>query len=216
MTVIPRSSPYPSPSANAGSLSRWYSQPNHIELIGEKNTVASFLRPVAAEYTIPMTTGRGYCSLPPRYEMAQRYKASGKEKLILLLVSDFDPDGEEIAASFARFMRDDFGVADIHPNKVALKAEHVERFNLPPGMKAKKGSSTYQRFVDAHGQNVFELEALPPETLQQLVREAIEGVLDRDAFAAEIEAERNDAVFLANARQLTLDALPELHLDDSE
>ncbi len=192
------------------------SQPNHIELVGEKNTIASILKPIAMEYTIPMTIGRGYCSLPPRHAMAERYEASGKEKLILLMVSDFDPDGEEIAASFARSMRDDFDVADIHPIKVALTAEHVKRFNLPPGMTAKKGSSSYERFTKAHGQHVYELEALPPETLQQVIRESIEAVIDRDAYAAEIEVEREDAVFLADARQSVVEALQDLDLEGNE
>ena len=75
------------------------SQPNHLEIVGEKNTVAPTLRPVAEAYGIPLTTGRGYCSLPPRAAIAERYRRSGKEKLVLLLVTDFDPDGEEIAES---------------------------------------------------------------------------------------------------------------------
>jgi hypothetical protein len=188
------------------------SQPNHIELIGEKNTVASILRPVASEYMIPLTTGRGYCSLPPRHAMAERFRRSGKDILILLIVSDFDPDGEEIASSFARSMRDDFAVKDIHPIKVALTAEQVERFSLPPGGKAKAGSSSFKRFVSKYGHNVFELEALPPETLQQLVREAIEGVIDRDAYAAEIAAERQDAVELSLVRQQVVAALQGLDM----
>lgn len=188
------------------------SQPNHIELVGEKNTVASILRPVAGEYTIPLTTGRGYCSLPPRHAMAERFFASGKDKLILLLVSDFDPDGNEIASSFARSMRDDFGVEHVYPIKVALTDEQVKRFRLPPGMKAKASSSRCAKFVDEHGHDVFELEALPPETLQQVVREAIEGVIDRDAFAAEIKAEESDAVFLAGVRKSVVGALQGLDL----
>lgn len=189
------------------------SQPNHIELVGEKNTVASILRPVAGEYTLPFTTGRGYCSLPPRHAMAQRFFKSGKEKLILLLVSDFDPDGNEIAASFARSMRDDFGVAKVHPIKVALTQEQVDRFKLPPGMKAKASSSRCAKFVDEHGHDVFELEALPPETLQQVVREAIEAVIDREAYAAEIKAEEADAVFLAGVRKSVVVALQDLDIE---
>ena len=72
------------------------SQPNHIELVAEKNTVAPVVMPVAREYCIPTTIGRGYCSLPPRAAMVERYQRSGKERFILLVVSDFDPDGEPI------------------------------------------------------------------------------------------------------------------------
>ncbi len=112
------------------------SQPSHIEILAEKNTIAPVIRPVAMEYTIPLTSGRGYCSLPPRKAMAERFQRSGKDKLVLLIATDFDPDGEEIAASFARSMRDDFGIEDVAPIKVALTAEQVQRFNLPPVMQA--------------------------------------------------------------------------------
>jgi len=99
------------------------SQPNHIELVAEKNTVAPVVMPVAQEYCVPTTIGRGYCSLPPRAAMVERYHRSGKEQFILLVVSDFDPDGEEIAHSLARSLRDDFGVDRIEPVKVALTAD---------------------------------------------------------------------------------------------
>ena len=117
------------------------SQPNQIELIAEKNTVASVLRHTAAKYRLPMVSGRGYCSGPPRHAIAERFRASGKQKLVLLMVGDFDPDGEDICHSFARSMRDDFGIASVHPIKVALTAEQVERVSLPPLMKAKKGAN---------------------------------------------------------------------------
>lgn len=71
------------------------SQPNQIEIVWEKNTVASIIRPVAMEYCIPFTIGRGYSSLPPRKKMADRFKRSGKEKLIVLVLSDHDPEGAE-------------------------------------------------------------------------------------------------------------------------
>jgi len=35
----------------------------------------------------------------------------------VLIVSDFDPDGEEIAQSFARSLRDDFSISTIKPVK---------------------------------------------------------------------------------------------------
>src|SRR5262249_46308333 len=93
------------------------SQPNHIEIVGEKNTVASIIEPIAMEFCIPLTIGRGYSSLPPRYEMARRYRMSGRERLILVVLSDFDPEGEDIAHSFARSMRDDFGVYQVEAVK---------------------------------------------------------------------------------------------------
>ena len=54
------------------------SQPNHIEIIGEKNKIQSIIEPVAMDFYIPLTIGRGYCSRPPRYEMAQRFRRTSR------------------------------------------------------------------------------------------------------------------------------------------
>ena len=183
------------------------SQPNHIEIVGEKNTIASIIRPVAGKYCIPVTIGRGYCSLRPRYDIAQRFLNSGKDKLVLLILSDFDPDGEEIAHSLARSLRDDFDITKIEPVKVALTTDQAEEFDLPPAMKAKTGSVNYDRFALEHGDEIWELESLAPETLQQLLTEAIDSVIDTEVFNHEIDQEQADAVKLEGVRSIVLNAL---------
>jgi hypothetical protein len=127
------------------------SQPNHVEILGEKNTVAGVLQPIAEEYCIPITTGRGYSSLPPRYQMSQRFKKSGKSKLILLVLSDFDPEGDNIPESFARSMRDDFGIQSIVPIKVALTYEQTQTMNLVTDQltKPKKKNQPHQGLREA-------------------------------------------------------------------
>jgi hypothetical protein len=178
------------------------SQPNHIEVIGEKNTIMNVIRPICMNYCVPYSIGRGYCSLDPRAKLVRRFTQSGKEKLVLLALSDFDPDGEEIAHSFARSLRDDFCIDEgrIIPVKVALSLEQVEELALPPIMTAKEGSANYDRFVEAYGAQVHELEAAPPGELQRFLSEAIHAVLDVELYNAEVEAERRDASYLAAAR----------------
>jgi hypothetical protein len=186
------------------------SQPNHIEIIGEKNTIAGAIQPVAMEYTIPYTIGRGYSSLPPRHDMAVRFRRSGKEKLILLVLSDFDPEGEDIGRAFAQSMRDDFGITNIVPIKVALTGLQVDELNLPPMMTAKKTSSRRAGFVRKHGEHVFELESIPPAPLQQLLRDGINDAIDVDAFNAEIDREMRDAAFLDTVRRRAHEMLGDL------
>jgi hypothetical protein len=178
------------------------SQPNHIEIVGEKNTVENIIGPVAMEYCIPYTIGRGYSSLSPRKKLNDRFRRSGKEKLILLFASDFDPEGEDIPHSFARSMRDDFGIDmdRIVAVKVALTAEQVRRFCLPPKMKAKDGSR-HDRFVEKYGDDVFELEALPPADLRLLLRASIERFLDITAYNREVEREKEDAAKIESIRR---------------
>lgn len=189
------------------------SQPHHVEIVIEKLTVEGSVTNVAAGFCIPYTVGRGFCSLDPRYKMLQRFEKSGKDKLVVLIMSDFDPEGEEICMSFARSMRDDFGVTGILPKKVCLTHEQVLEKNLQnwvpakkgnekeKGSRKKKGSSNFDKFFAKTGNDhAFELEALPSAERSRLLREAILSVLDNDAYNAEVEAEAQDAAKLRGLR----------------
>ena len=181
------------------------SQPNWIELLVEKNTVASQVKSVAGKYTIPMTSGRGYSSLPPRKDMVERFNDSGRDCLIVIVVSDFDPEGEDIPGSFGVSLRDDFHIADdkLRIVKAALTADQVQSLDLHEGQLSKETSSRYQRFVNAHGDRAWELESLTSDQLREIVEAAIRGVLDIEAFEAEVERERNEQIELeAKRRQL--------------
>jgi len=190
------------------------SQPNHIEIIGEKNTVMKTIQKAANEFCIPVTSGRGFSSLAPRYEMAERFRKSGKQSLVVIIVSDFDPDGEEIAQSFARSMRDDFKIKSIQPIRAALTYEQVKTFNLKQGGEAKQGSTNYDKFVEKYGKTVYELEALHPKELHDIIIQIIESVINKDLFQKEIDKEKEDAAILSVYRQSALLYLNQLSVDD--
>ena len=191
-------------------------QSSHVEIVLEKNALRTVIESVGREYCIPVTTGRGFSSLSPRYEMVQRYRRSGKARLVLLMLTDFDPDGEEIAASFARSLRDDFGLRAVHPIKVALTAEDVRNHNLPSDMDAKESSPNYEKFVRQYGTKVVELDAAPVELLQDHLRKAIESVIDVKEFNAQIELERKDAAYVEAYRRTVLEAIQGVRGVDGE
>jgi len=174
------------------------SQPDHVELVIEKLTLQGIVQPIANKFCLPMTIGRGYCSIEPRYEIVQRFKRSGKDRLKLIVCADFDPDGDEIAHSFARSIRDDFGIEDFVAVKGMLRRDQIAKWNLPPNFEsAKKTSSNYTTFVSRYkSETVWELEAIPPTVLQQSLTESIESAIDLDLFNQELERERQDSVEL--------------------
>jgi hypothetical protein len=124
-------------------------------------------------------------------------------------LSDFDPEGEDIPHAIVRCLRDDHGIDEgrLVAVKVALRREQVRALRLPPQMKAKETSSRCEKFVEQHGEDVYELEAVPPERLQTILRNGIDGVLDVDAFNAEIDQERQDTADLERIRQSLLSRL---------
>lgn len=194
------------------------SQPNWVELVSEKNTAAGDIQPVASKYCIPMTSGRGYSSLPPRYAMAQRFERSGAEKLIIIIVSDFDPDGERIAESFGRSMRDDFGL-EVHPIKATLTHQQTIDFGLKFGMdveaKSSKNKAWFQRRYGKDAK-AFEVDALETDHLQRIVEDVICSVIDVDAFNHEVEAEKRDAAYLECLRERAMRLIGDIELDEED
>jgi len=188
------------------------SQPNHVELLVEKNTVASALRKVAAKYTLPMTSGRGYSSLPPRKAMVDRFRASGKEKLIVIVVSDFDPEGQDIPNAFGLSLRDDFNIApdELVIIKAALTHQQTQELDLHEGQMAKEDSARYQRFVDAYGERCWELEAIPTDTLRGIVDGTIQRTIDMDAFRREVGIQQQEQRELKELRRRVPDLLSEM------
>lgn len=184
------------------------SQPNHIEVVAEKNTVQQVLRSVCSDYTIPLTISRGFCSGPPRQGIADRYVKSGKDHLILIVLTDHDPDGTAIAESLAASMKSEFGIGLLEAHRAALTHDHVKRLKLPPSTEqAKRSSTNYDKFVKRFGTNVYELEAVAPATLQQMLRDKIDSVIDRQAFQHEVEQEQRDAAEIANVRARAMAAI---------
>jgi hypothetical protein len=192
---------------------RMQGQPNHIEIVGEKLTVEGIVRPVAARFCIPYTIGRGYSSLPPRKAMYDRYRKSGKTKLVMLFLGDHDPEGWDIATTFAKSMRDDFGVQDIAAIKVGLKPEQVRQLALPPNADAKPSSSRFKKFAARFGPAAYEPEAVSPDTLQGWLDEAVRSVIDIDLFNAQVEAEKQDSATLAAFKQASVDYLKTLRVE---
>ena len=181
-------------------------QPNQVELLVEKNTVAATLRSVALKYRMPMTSGRGYSSLPPRYQMFKRLENSGRENLVVIAVTDHDPEGMDIPRAFADSIIEDFGLA---PERImvvpaALRSSQIQSLNLHEGQLAKRDSSRYKAYAEKYGERVWELEAVPPERLREIVEETIQEALDIDLFDEELKTEREEQEQLRKEKQKIL------------
>jgi len=189
------------------------SQPNHVEIVLEKNTLQNILRPVAMNFCIPFTSGRGMTSTRPVYNIAKRYRQSGKQGLAIIAVGDLDPDGDAIVQSLDTRLRYEYKVPKLSVVKAALTMDQVRELGLPKSFETAhdKKSSHKARYLERYGEDgfIWELEALPPMTLQRLVTQAIDLVIDRKAFNHEVTEEKKDAAHNAAVREIVLRTLRE-------
>jgi hypothetical protein len=184
-------------------------QPNHVEVICEKNAVYHMVLRVTKRYQLPTSSGRGFNSIDPWHDLYERYTQSRKQRLIVIVLSDFDPEGEMIPQVGGRTLRDDFGVTDLQIIKAGVTREQVEEYRLPPQNFAKETSSNYEWFLGRNrgDDTVYELEALEPEAMLRDLEDVIRSVLDIDLFNREATIEQQEAVHLVAMQRAAAKAL---------
>ena len=85
---------------------------------------------------------------------------------------------------------------DIEIVRLALNWDQVEQWQ-PPENPAKDTDARFAAYADKYGESSWELDAIEPRTLAELVTDAVQGLLDTDAWdeAVEKEDEMRDELF---------------------
>ena len=139
-----------------------------------------------------LNTHRGGAGMSATHEIARRALARDAPT-VLLHVGDFDPSGVSIFSAMAEdaaaFVGSDrvIHTLEIIPVRVALTAVQVETYDLPtaPAKVSDTRSCTWSG-------GTCQLEALPPDALAGLVREAIGEWFDFDILADHVGAEADE------------------------
>lgn len=109
----------------------------------------------------------------------------------MLYAGDFDATGEDIPRDLATRLN-----GDVRVERIALTAEQVERFDLPP-QPGKRSDSRSAAFESEHGRLVqVELDALPPNELRALYRDALEPLWDVSKYEHVKEREETERTAL--------------------
>jgi hypothetical protein len=165
-------------------------QPHHIEVVAEKNTLVNIISPVCGEYHVPLSTTRGFGSVPCWDKISKRFKASGKDQLVIVIISDYDPEGLELANDAVRTLRDIFGLP-VKYLRVGVTREQVDELGLVEDSNPGKVESKHlESFIETTGSDkTWECEALPPEYLRKALRVALESAMDTEILNRTEEAE---------------------------
>lgn len=110
------------------------SQPNHVEVLVEKNTVYHMAVQVTRRYQVTTRSARGLNSIDSFHDVAEAFRDSGKRKLVLVVLSDYDPEGELIPHDAGRRLRDDFGIPQeqVEVYKAGVTRDQIRKYPLPP------------------------------------------------------------------------------------
>jgi len=135
---------------------------HQIELWVEKDAIRMPAEHLAAKYKISIQVLRGFGSLSMYRKALKRASKSHVRKI--LYVGDFDPSGVHIEQVVGREM-------GIEIQRVAITPEQARRYKLPP-IGVNRRDSRVGSYIQAHGNNAWELEALRPRTFLKILEEA--------------------------------------------
>lgn len=196
-TVIPNAWESPAQIVRAAAeqfrIDRWEGQPCYVEVMVEKDALSGILEPVCRDLHVRFTANKGYSSSSAMYETGKRIARmeDGVEEIHIFYLGDHDPSGidmtRDIAERLELFTYGTINATKVH--RLALNWNQVEEWQ-PPENPAKETDSRYATYVHEFGHSSWELDAVEPRALADLVRNGIQELIDQDVWDEVAEREK--------------------------
>jgi hypothetical protein len=181
---IERVSTWADPAEYARAVARsyrrdfWDQQPVRCEVWSEKGTVRGVLAPVLDEYAVGFRVMHGFSSATSVYDVSQ--DDDGRE-LIALYVGDLDPSGmfmseEDLPKRLANYDGD-----HVTLKRIALTREQVVGLPSFPATDKRK-DPRFRWFSRNYGKRCWELDAMDPNDLRDVVEDAIRELIEPVAW----------------------------------
>jgi hypothetical protein len=162
------------------------------------------------QYDVPLLAAKGYPSSSSVrdlviHQIEPHLQKNENQQIVFLHLGDHDPSGIDMSRDLERRLdmflngEDRYGHLDFQ--RIALNMDQIEEVNPPPN-PAKVTDSRFQEYQRLHGDKSWELDALPPDYLNRLLREHIESCMNAEQWRhdkADIEDTRRRLI--ANAKE---------------
>jgi hypothetical protein len=197
-------------------VDRWANQPVRLEVWVEKDALSGVISRPCRLADVDYFACKGYTSQSEMWSAAmrlKRYERTGQQTRIIHL-GDHDPSGIDMTRDIQDRLRT-FG-ARTEVKRVALNMDQVDQYNPPPN-PAKITDSRAADYIDRFGHESWELDALEPTVMGQLIQEQVDAVLDTGQWAddtEEMERDRGHLVAVSDHWPAVRDFLDGLTADD--
>ncbi len=167
----------------------WRSQRVRIELWLEKDALADVVVDTTSAWGVPLMVSRGQSSATFLWSAAQEARRAWDTGVATYIYALYDRDaaGRRAARTIARELRTHAPGVPILFSLLAVTDEQVEEWSLP-SRPAKTKDPEAAKF---NGRAV-ELDAIPPDRLNQIIKDAIVSHIDPHAWRVEQVAEQEE------------------------
>lgn len=165
-------------------------QKERLEVWTEKDALASVLGRFASDYCVSVEPCRGFGSGSQFHKVVNRHN---EKTLRILYFGDHDPSGMWMSEmDIEQRLQEKHGI-DVRMERIGLNIGQVHEYGLDESWQTPKLSDSRSRwYIKNYGTKCWELDALSPPVLGELVRKAIEDRTDMDLFREEQEREKQD------------------------
>jgi hypothetical protein len=177
-------------AVNAFALDKWANQPSRPMVFIEKDALIGVIEGECESSDVPYLSCRGYISDSMIWRMAQRVwknDSEGQDTAIIHL-GDFDPSGLDMTRDIEARLRLFAGGTSFWVKRIALNYDQVELFNPPPNF-AKITDSRFERYREEYGESSWELDALDPRVISELIRHEVQDLIDPDLWRVTVDQE---------------------------
>jgi hypothetical protein len=155
----------------------WANSEVNVEVWLEKDALKGVLMPaVVHECGLGLHVTRGFASVTYLQEAAEDIERDGRPTYVYVL-TDFDPSGVVIAEKVEEELMKRAPFSDIIVERLAVDRAQIERWNLPT-RPTKSTDTRASKFRRVHGTDSVELDAIPPDLLRELVKNAIDSHME--------------------------------------
>jgi hypothetical protein len=158
----------------------WANQDEYIEVWVEKDALSRLVSVACGGYRVKTCVGRGYSSYTYVADAVDRFVEKQDKQCTVIYLGDFDPSGLDITRDLGRRMAE-YGAEHVEIKRIALSKDQIKKYSLPPA-PVKLTDARAEKFVDKHGKDVWELDALEPNVLQQTIQDEIVRHVDGDLW----------------------------------
>ena len=159
----------------------WENQDYYVEVWVEKEALSDIVGQASERFDVPYFSCRGYVSQSAMYQASLRFidKQEEGKHCVLIYLGDHDPSGIDMGRDIQErldIFRVDQDIFDFR--RVALSMDQIAEFNPPPN-PAKLSDSRANGYIKKYGYNSWELDALEPSVITELIVTEIESLLDK-------------------------------------
>lgn len=160
----------------------------------EKDALVGVIGQACEPLHVPFFSCRGYVSQSEMWAAGRRMRRTFQEGFtpVVIHLGDHDPSGidmtRDIGARLALFAEEPVNVV-----RIALTMDQVEQYAPPPN-PAKITDSRAVGYIQEYGDESWELDALEPSVLTQLIQDEVEKWMDREEYddvTAQVGRERD-------------------------